>query len=425
MQRKKKLMTTTSLPLTARFMLAIAFSAACVTFALAQAAVPTASAPQRLRSPEVMPDRHVTFRLAAPKATDVALRGNWSGGANVPMSKGTDGVWSATVGPLKPDLYGYVFIVDGVRSLDPANAETERDSSRFSSLLMVSGAQTLPWEFKDVPHGSIEQIWHPAPILHKSQRRMYVYLPPGYHSHAERRYPVLYLLHGGSGDEDSWVTLGRAAVILDNQIASGMASPMIVVMPNGNDNEAVSQGFGLGPTPSVQQLNAPPPDPGRYALHAPQHPEPYAGAFPESLVKDLIPFVERTYRVHADAGHRAVAGLSLGAAQTVVISANNPGLFHYVGVFSGGGMVGDPDFESQLDALARSKIKLYWTGAGDDDIARLRTTALYERAKERGLPATYRQIPGGHTWPVWRDFLADFAPRLFRESQSVAKSVEN
>jgi len=393
--------------------LAAALSTPCVTSVLAQATPAAANALPRLRSPEVMPDRRVTFRLAAPKASEVALRGNWSA-ANVPMSKDASGVWSVTVGPLQPDLYSYSFVVDGVRALDPSNSETERDSSRFSSMLMIDGASAAPWVFKEVPHGSVEQIWHPAPTLHQSQRRMYIYLPPGYHSHPERKYPVLYLLHGGSGDEDSWVTLGRAAVILDNQIAAGTTSPMIVVMPNGNDNETVSQGFGLGPTPSLQQLNAPPPDPGRFALNAPQHPEPYAGAFPESLVKDIIPFVEQTYRVNTDAAHRAVAGLSMGAAQTVVATANNPGVFDYIGVFSGGGMVGDPAFESQLDALASSKLALYWTGAGDDDIARLRTNALYKRAKEKGLPATYRQIPGGHTWPVWRDFLADFAPRLFR-----------
>lgn len=381
----------------------------------AQSETGTAGTPSRLRSPEILADGRVTFRLTAPKADAVILRGNWSGGTEIPMKKGADSVWTTTVGPLQPDLYQYFFDVDGLRVLDPNNSETQRDGSRFSNLLMVSGADAPAWEFRDVPHGSIEQIWHPAPTIGMRQRRMYVYLPPGYHENPLQSYPVLYLLHGGGGDEDAWTTLGRAAIILDNLIASGTAVPMIVVMPNGNDDQAVSQGFGLGPTPSSQQLNAPPPDPDRYALHAPQHPEPYFGVFAESLVKDVIPFVERTYRVKAHAAHRAIAGLSMGGAQTVVITAHNPGLFDYIGVFSAGGTVGDPEFDAQLEALARSQPKLYWVGAGDDDIARLRAAKLAAGALAKGLPASYTQRPGAHTWPLWRRFLADFATRLFAQ----------
>ncbi len=398
-------MTTRIVTLGASLAFALTLSTLCIEGALAQST---------LRSPEMLPDRRVTFRLAAPTANEVVLNGSWPGDAKVPMTRDADGIWSTTVGPLQPELYGYAFLVDGVRALDPNNAETEREGSRFSSLLMISGAESALWDFKDVPHGSIEQIWHPAPTLHMKQRRMVVYLPPGYHTNPKQKYPVLYLLHGGGGDEDTWVTLGRAAVILDNQIASGAAVPMIIAMPNGNADQNVSQGYALGPTPSNQQVNAPPPDPDRFALDRPQIPIPYAGAYPQSLVKDVIPFVERTYRVHADAAHRAIAGLSMGAAQTVATTANNPGLFAYIGVFSGGGRLGDPLFESQLDALARSKPKLYWTGTGDDDISRLRTTALYEAVKARGMSASYKKIPGTHTWPLWRDFLGDFAPRLFR-----------
>lgn len=373
-------------------------------------AVPVA----RLRSPEISPDRRVTFRLAAPKASEVTLNGSWPGATDLPMTRDPVGVWSAVVGPLQPQLYGYFFRVDGVRALDPSNSETERDGSRFSSLLMISGPESALWDFKDVPHGSVELIWYPSPVLKQSQRRMYVYLPPGYHANPDRRYPVLYLLHGGTGDEDSWTTLGRAPVILDNLIAAGSAVPMIVVMPNGYPDQTVSQGSALGPTPSLQQVNAPPPDPGRFALHAPQLPEPYIGDIGESLVKDVIPFVERTYRVRAEAAHRAIAGLSRGGSQTVVTSANNPDVFDYIGVFSAGGMVGEPAFEIRLEALARSPIKLYWTGVGDDDIARLRTQALYEGARAKGLPVTHKLVAGTHTWPIWRDFLADFASRLFK-----------
>jgi enterochelin esterase family protein len=380
----------------------------------AQSTPSTVAQPQRLRSPEILPDGRIMFRLSAPKANEVTLDGSWVSGTKSPMSKDANGVWTATVDRLKPELYGYAFVVDGVRALDPNNSETEREGARFNSLLMISGAESALWDFKDVPHGSVEQIWHPSPTLSKSQRRMYVYLPPDYHKNPTRKYPVLYLLHGGGGDEDTWITQGRAAIILDNQIASGASAPMIVVMPNGNGDQTVSQGYGLGSTPSSQQVNAPPADPGRFALNAPQIRVPYVAAFPESLVKDIMPFVERTYRAYGDPAHRAIAGLSMGAAQTVVITANNPGVFDYIGVFSGGGMVGDPTFEAQIDALAKSKPKIYWTGVGDDDIARLRTIALYNDAKAKGLPASYKQIQGTHTWPVWRNFLGDFAPRLFR-----------
>ena len=371
------------------------------------------SATARPRSPEIMPDRRVNFRLAAPSANTVTLNGSWPGGSNMPMTRDPQGVWSTTVGPLKPELYGYTFRVDGIPALDPANSEFEREGSRFNSVLMISGPESSLWDFKEVPHGSTEIIWYPSPVLKQAQRRMYVYLPPGYHGNTSTRYPVLYLLHGGGGDEDSWITVGRAAVILDNLIAAGKATSMIVVMPNGNPWETAAQGYALGPAPSLR-VDPRPTDPDRFALNAPQLLEPYIGDFGESLEKDIIPFVEKTYRVRADAAHRAIAGLSRGGAQTVVISANNPDKFDYVGVFSAGGTVGTPAFDVQLEALARNKIKLYWTGAGNDDISRLRIDALYAAAKAKGLPATHKQIPGTHTWPLWRDFLADFAQQLFR-----------
>lgn len=392
---------------------ALAFSAPAPV--LAQSSPYSSSGPQRLASPETSPAGEVVFRLYAPNANQVLVQGDWpGGGAGVTMNKGADGVWSASVGPLAPDLYTYAFNVDGVRALDPSNAETQRGGNRFSSLLMISGDAARWWDFADVPHGAVEQVWYPSPTLGHAQRRMLVYLPPGYHANRSRSYPVLYLLHGGGGDEESWTAQGRAPIILDNLIAAGRAEPMIVVMPNGIDGDTHTQGHGLGPTPSPQQANAAPIDMSRFAPHLPQIPLPYEGSFNESLVRDVIPFVERSYRVRRGAQHRAIAGLSLGAAQTVVISAHNAAVFDYIGVFSGGGLVGEPKFEAQLDALRQARIALYWTGAGDTDISHQRTNALYNAALAHGLPATYREVPGGHVWPVWRDFLADFAPRLFK-----------
>ena len=402
--------------LRALLLLAVALIASGDKAVLAQPTQAQSAASARLLSPEILADRRVAFRLAAPKASEVTLNGSWPGGTNLPMTQDREGVWSTIVGPLQPELYDYFFSVDGVRALDQNNAEIERDGSRFGNLLMISGPASALWDFQNVPHGTLESIWYPAPVLKQSQRRMQVYLPPGYHANPGQKYPVLYLLHGGGGDEDSWTTLGRASIILDNLIAASKAVPMIMVMPNGNPWETHARGNALGPTPSLQPLNAPRYEPDRFALQAPQLPEPYTGDIGESLVKDVIPFVERTYRVRADAAHRAIAGLSRGGAQTVVTSAHNPDLFDYIGVFSAGGMVGESAFEAQLEALGRNRIKLYWTGAGDDDIARLRTQALYEDARSKGLPATHKLIPGTHTWPLWRDFLADFAPRLFNQA---------
>jgi len=381
----------------------------------------------RVQSPEILPDHRVTFRLYAPDANTVTLNGSWIGAVNLPMTKDASGVWSTTIGPLSPQLYGYWYLVDGVRALDPSNSETERDGSRYNTMLMIPGPEDDLWTFKDVPHGTLEQIWYPSPTLKMDQRRMYVYLPPDYMQNTTRRYPVLYLLHGGGGDEDAWTVMGRATIIMDNLIASGKAVPMIVVMPNGNSRQSVSQGFGYGPTPSLQQVSAPAPNPRRGAPGAPAMSaadrakmmhrlfSEYSGSYPESLVKDVIPFVDKTYRVYPDRAHRAIAGLSMGGGQTVIITAHNPDEFDYIGVFSAGAPVGDPTFEEQLDQIKKDGVKLYWTAAGDIDMAHNGTVALEEDLKAKGIPTGYKEIPGRHYWFLWRDFLGDFGSRIFKQ----------
>jgi enterochelin esterase family protein len=309
---------------------------------------------------------------------------------------------------------------------------------------MISGPADDLWDFKDVPHGTVQQVWYPSPTLKEDRRRMFVYTPPGYET-SKVKYPVLYLLHGGGGDEDAWTTMGRAPIIMDNLIAAGKAKPMIVVMPNGNATQTVSQGFGLGPTPARQQVQAPAPPPIQAAqgglgtgrgltfpsLTAPGQGAPgqagaaagragggrgqtYAGSYPESLVKDVIPFVEKTYRAIPNKDNRAIAGLSMGAGHTVSATNNNPGVFGYIGVFSGGGQVGDPTFESQLQALKKSGVKFYWLGAGTTDMARAGTVALSEDVKKLGFNTSYKEIPGPHYWFLWRNFLGDYATILFK-----------
>src|SRR6478752_7241822 len=280
----------------------------------ATAPTPAAAQPARAavpRSPEIHPDRTVTFRLSAPKASEVTLNGSWDGATDLKMTKDESGVWSTTVGPLAPQLWGYWFMVDGVKALDPNNGETQRDGARYDNLLMISGPESEWWDFKDVPHGTVQAVWYPSPTLKMDNRRMMVYTPPGYETNT-KKYPVLYLLHGGGGDEDAWLTMGRANIIFDNLIAAGKAKPMIVVMPNGNATQSVSQGYGFGPTPARQQVVAPAPPPvqaqqqaaggapGGGRAGAPGggrggQPQAYEGSYPQSLVKDVIPFVEKRY----------------------------------------------------------------------------------------------------------------------------------
>ena len=410
-------------------------SAAAVVVALsvsahgqqAPAQAQPAARPPALKSPEIHPDHTVTFRLAAPKAQEVTLNGSWDNGTNLPMTKDDQGVWSATIGPLSPQLWGYWFIVDGVKALDPNNGETQRDGSRYDNLLMISGPESEWWDFKDVPHGTVQAVWYPSPTLKMDQRRMMVYTPPGYET-STQKFPVLYLLHGGGGDEDAWLTMGRANIILDNLIAAKKARPMIVVMPNGNATQSVSQGYGYGPTPARQQVVAPAPppvqaqqaaggrNPGRAGGAGGRGPQPYEGSYPQSLVKDVIPFVEKRYRVEAVKNDRAIAGLSMGAGHTVMATNNNPGEFAYIGVFSGGGRTGDETFQKQLDAVKAGGVKFYWLGAGTTDMAHDGTVALAELVKKDGFATSYREIPGRHYWFLWRDFLANFAQVMFQPS---------
>jgi hypothetical protein len=177
--------------------------------AFAQPAQPPAAAPPPIpRSPEIHPDRTVTFRLSAPHSSDVTLNGSWDGGANIKMAKDEGGVWSVTVGPLGAQLWGYWYMVDGVKALDPGNVETQRDGARYANLLMISGTESALWDFKDVPHGTVQAIWYPSPTLKLANRRMMVYTAAGLrHRHAQSILCCI-LLHGGGGDEDAWLTMG-------------------------------------------------------------------------------------------------------------------------------------------------------------------------------------------------------------------------
>jgi enterochelin esterase-like enzyme len=354
-------------------------------------------------SPEIQPDNKVTFRIYAPHSIGVAINGEWMSGG-VPrenLIRNDTGMWSITVGPLQPEFYGYTFIVDGVTVLDPSNAQIKRDGVRNASVLLVSGKESDLYTVKDIQHGTLSKVWYESPTL-KLTRRMYIYTPAGYEN-SKSKYPVLYLLHGGGGDEDAWTTLGRAPVILDNLIAQGKALPMIIVMTNGNANQAAAQGDS--PVLPIQEVR-PPTAAGV---------TPTVGRFEESLVKDVVPYIESHYRVLKDKNNRAIAGLSMGGGHTQRVTLTNPDMFSYIGVFSAGTRTVTDELDNQFKVLKSKNPKLYWIGCGvNDPLAYQGSQTLAALLKKDGFNYIFRETPGGHTWANWRIFLSEMAPLLFK-----------
>ena len=357
----------------------------------------------RVVSPDIKSDNSVTFSLYAPEATNVTLNGSWMAqGTTGTFEKNSEGVWSITVGPLEPSMYHYNLIVDGVRAIDPGNPKAQRDGVNYASTLIIPGTGSEIFEVNDVPHGALSKVWYNSPSL-GLYRRMYIYTPPGYEENNEK-YPVLYLLHGGGGDEDAWSSLGRANYILDNLIAQGKAKPMIVVMTNGNsDQTAAITDRKLAPTAGAMNTMA-------------------SNVFPNSLINDVMPYIEKNYRTINNKENRAIAGLSMGGLQTQIISANNPGLFDYMGVFSMGiqmelGEVTTnliKSYDENLDKVKRNNYKLFYIAVGVEDFVYEGVKLLREKLDEHDFKYIYNETSGGHTWANWRNYLSDFAPRLFK-----------
>ena len=359
-----------------------------------------------LISPEVQADRRVTFRLYAPKASEVSLRGDWMETPEpVKLIKDDKGVWAATVGPLMPDFYSYSLAVDGVRTLDPKNALIKQGVTSVDSMFFVPGAEADFQENKRVPHGEVRKVWYQSTTL-DMQRRMHVYTPPSYDG-SKDRYPVFYLLHGG-GDEDSgWSTIGRAGFIIDNLLAEKKIKPMIVVMPNGSlPRPANLPVITPGVTPTAEVAAA---------LAAAQ------GRFTNELLKDIVPFVEKNYRVLTGRENRAIAGLSMGGGQTLQVVISNPDQFAYVGVWSAGvNPQSSPDFEKRaatfLDYPDKTNklLRLFSISVGDKDFTLAGSKNLSEMLKKRGIKNEIHISGGGHTWINWRHYLNDYAQLLFR-----------
>ncbi len=344
-------------------------------------------------SPEVRSDRTVVFRLRAPQAAKVEVFGEWSDDAT-PLAKDDNGLWIATVGPLPPDIYEYQFIVDGLHIPDPTNRHVKPSATITTSILEVPGDTPLLHEFLAVPHGTVRLYSYQSRSL-GTLRSLRVYTPPGYDQNPEARYPVLYLLHGWGDSEGTWTDLGRANLILDNLIAAGKARPMLIVMPNGHAEFARSTSRPAG------QRNGGQP-------------------FERDLLEDLIPYIEANCRVEGTPAGRAIAGTSMGGAQALTIGLNHPELFAWVGAFSSAVFRSQSTFAAATanPKATNEAYRLIWIGCGKGDRLLPRSQELAATFKDHGIRHQFVESDGQHSFMLWRQYLAQFAPRLFQESEN-------
>jgi len=380
---------------------------------------------QAVKSPVVNPDKTVTFNIRAPKAVSVKIVGTFTpkevqntGFGLMEVSTSVqmvekNGVWTYTTpNPIPSDIYAYNYEIDGLKALDPGNVHQMRDGASYQNVFVVTDDDPMSMgnlcNDNDVPHGTVSKVWYDSPTL-GMQRRMTVYTPAGYEG-GKTKYPVLYLLHGGGGDEEAWSDLGRMQQILDNLIAMGKAKPMIVAMPNNNMADQAAQNI-LFEDPKVG---------------APGELIPSGKASVDEAFPDVVNFIEGHYRVLAGKQNRAMAGLSMGGEYTFATSRRFPDYFDYIALFSpalfwgnsGATMLSDEGKErvhQQLKTLFDKKPKLYMLAIGTTDF--LYKADMQYKAEffdGPGYPIQYLESEGGHTWKNWRDYLAVLAPQLFK-----------
>jgi enterochelin esterase family protein len=354
-------------------------------------------------SPEIHADNSVTFRLMAPNANQVSVTGDFlAQKETAKMTNNADGVWSYTTHPLPSELYTYAFNVDGLTVNDPNNVYYRRDVASVLNVFLIGGGQADLYKVNRVPHGTVAKRWYESPGNHMT-RRITIYTPPGYEE-SNKSYPVLYLLHGMGGDEEAWMTLGRASQILDNLIAQNKAEPMIVVMPNGNVAQEAAPGeSSLG-------------------FHKPQFQLPHTmdGKYEETF-HEIIRFVDAQYRTIPEKKGRAIAGLSMGGFHTLHISRYYPDTFDYMGLFSAAIMPNEQvqskvydNIDETLAAQKANGFELYWIAIGKDDFLYKANADFREKLDAMDFPYIYRESEGGHTWRNWRIYLSEFLPLLFK-----------
>lgn len=345
-------------------------------------------------SPEIG-EKTVTFRLAAPEAKLVRLYGSWmkSPDSSVNLTKDSLNVWSVSIPKPATELYTYNFLVDGLVVNDANNIFLQRDGTRYLSVLLVPGDLTANY-FEANKHGNLRKVWYDSPVIGKN-RRMYVYTPYGYETGTES-YPVLYLLHGGGGDEDAWSTMGRAVQILDNLIEKKLAVPMICVMPNGNPGQEAAKTLMLEET-TIDRTNP-----------------KFANMYINSIVKDIIPYIEKNYRAIAKPEARAISGLSMGGGHTISATNEYPGVFGYICPLSSGIGANQTDIDAKLQGIKKAGYKLYWIGCGSEDFTFAGNKTLDAALTKNGMEHTFFITGGGHTWANWRVYLNTFGQLLFK-----------
>ncbi len=376
-----------------------------------------------VESPVINPDGTVTFRYRAPKAVKVQVTGDflptqklefemngnkmsYDAPGVADLVEGQGGVWEYTTPfVVAPEMYTYTMIVDGNSVIDNNNVFVNRDIASLTSVLLVpkAGERSDLYAIHRVPHGTVSKVWYPSATA-GFDRRLTVYTPAGYESNPKVKYPVLYVLHGIGGDEDAWVTQGRATQILDNLIARGEAKPMIVVFTNGN----------------ISQEAAPLENSTDYTRPTMQLPQTMEGTF-ETSFPEIVKFIDSRYRTIAKKESRAICGLSMGGFHTLYISINNPDLFGYSGMFSAAIGVNDPgispiyqDFDKKLATYFSKKPKLLWIGIGQTDFLIQANNDFRKKLDENKFPYTYMETDGGHIWRNWRIYLSEFVPLIFK-----------
>ncbi len=360
-------------------------------------------------SPEINADNTVTFRIQAPEANNVSVTGNMDAEKgftpiSYPLTKDENGIWSVTTPVLKPELYRYHFMVDGVPTIDPGNAHVIRDVASISNIFLIEGGMADLYKVNNVAHGNVAFKWYNSPKNDKN-RRLAVYTPAGY-DNSNKKYPVLYLLHGIGGDEEAWLGTGRAAQIMDNLISQGKAKAMIVVMTNGNVFQEAAPGQGSS----------------GYVKPTFMLPNTMDGKFEESFM-DVMNFIDNNYRTIKKKEGRAIAGLSMGGYHTAYISMNYPNTFDYVGLFSAAiGVRPGPtplsyiykDVDEKLKQQKANGFQLYWIGIGSDDKLIYQGLQNYRNKLDGfGFKYEYLETIGGHTWNNWRHYLVEFSQKIF------------
>lgn len=347
-------------------------------------------------SPEVKGDS-VTFRILAPHAQAVTVNGSWMGFMQqTAMQRNDKGIWSVTVVKPYPDIHTYTFNIDGLTIPDPCNFLQMRDVRVFKSVLYVRGEKVQAYDSTAKYHGKLTKAWYNS-TAYGIQRRISIYTPYGYEESKEE-YPVLYLQHGGGGDEDAWPTQGRACEIMDYMIENNLCKPMIVVMPNSMPVIPASSEVTL-PDKWIEDMSTKDFMEGL--------------CYVKSIYTDIIPYIETNYRVKKDKSARAIAGLSMGGIYTLNVTQQKPELFDYIGILSMG-TTPDKNAIEQLTPVKNAGYKLYWVGCGKTDIAYQNALRLMDGLQRMKMPYIYYSEVGGHSWDTWRKCLLEFAPKLFK-----------